>query len=715
MEKAFNLETMVDYYEKIDVIREKYKNLLEFYSEDIGESTKEKIYRKRYLIFSTYENMKQFSEFTKRQYRNLKLNLDMVYEDKTVTEHHVKLYELFCEKIITQYINIDGIERLFSSKYADFEWEMHLGMNHAKNDMTYYRDHFIHQLKNAYMMDVLLYDFDFMSKIKNILKDKGRSKISNYTMKMLEQQLSIPKDKVFIEFETKYNKLLEEHFLENIIRMSCYMAGIFHDIGYPSVRELKENRRIADYIIESYHFDGGQYDFNQIMALLQNSLLFRVVSAKEIRRRLEGDMPDHGVVSALLFLLQFYENGAIHRLSPYKICAIELAALAIYNHNNKYASTIDDAEKAAKAEYDRCVFSLNPITYLLKICDDLQEWGRIYFEISNKQKLILCNKCHLPMIRTLNQNKKEFMYNCGCEETIFEPMFPANNFPGRRIYNVTVCDELVINDENNVLTFELKYRLDRLLQIAYISPTYAKIRIKELNNLKKFFDRQDQIGKVYVGYIMSPNIILLKGIILRRYMEYVLGEENDICNLTLTKKPLDIDEFIKRSDEFIHQNDGEKFCSVNEFIKDKTTLIETQIDLCITIYMFVANLIELRIKNIISDKSNDIIKIMEEFIQKINIIQPNFIDSVAEDLLKDCAYVIAHVCVDLNDYKYYPEKYYKAFESSKDINLIDRCKQFINTETFEFPKKSNDLRFDAYTDLSIFKNILNELQDKNLI
>ena len=62
--------------------------------------------------------------------------------------------------------------------------------------------------------------------------------------------------------------------------------------------------------------------------------------------------------------------------------------------------------------------------------------------------------------------------------------------------------------------------------------------------------------------------------------------------------------------------------------------------------MFVANLIELRIKNIISDKSNDIIKIMEEFIQKINIIQPNFIDSVAEDLLKDCAYVIAHVCVD---------------------------------------------------------------------
>ena len=85
-----------------------------------------------------------------------------------------------------------------------------------------------------------------------------------------------------------------------------------------------------------------------------------------------------------------------------------------------------------------------------------------------------------------------------------------------------------------------------------------------------------------------------------------------------------------------------------------------QIDLCFTIYMFVANLIELRIKDII---------------------------------------------------RYKTERYYKAFESSKDINLIDRCKQFINTETFKFPKESNNLRFDAYTDLSIFKNILKELKE----
>lgn len=319
------------------------------------------------------------------------------------------------------------------------------------------------------------------------------------------------------------------------------------------------------------------------------------------------------------------------------------------------------------------------------------------------------------MIRTLNQDTNEFIYNCGCEKTNFEPMFSANNFPGRRIYNVTVCDTLLINDENNVLTFELKYRLDRLLQIAYISPTYAKIRIKELNNLKKLFDRQDQIGKVYVGYIMSPNIILLKAIILRRYMEHILKEGNNICHLKLKEDILNVDNFIENSDEFIKRNNRKNFRSINEFIKDKTTPIVTQIDLCVTVYMFVANLIELKIKDIISDKPDDIIKIMEEFIQKINIIQPNFIDSVAEDLLKDCAYVIAHVCVNLNDYKYYPEKYYKAFESSKDINLVDRCKQFINTETFEFPKGLNDLRFDAYTDLSIFKNILDKLRDKNLI
>lgn len=56
------------------------------------------------------------------------------------------------------------------------------------------------------------------------------------------------------------------------------------------------------------------------------------------------------------------------------------------------------------------------------------------------------------------------------------------------------------------------------------------------------------------------------------------------------------------------ENNRKNFRSVNEFIKDKITLIVTQIDLCFTIYMFDANLIELRIKDTISDKPKDIIK-----------------------------------------------------------------------------------------------------------
>lgn len=56
------------------------------------------------------------------------------------------------------------------------------------------------------------------------------------------------------------------------------------------------------------------------------------------------------------------------------------------------------------------------------------------------------------------------------------------------------------------------------------------------------------------------------------------------------------------------ENNRKNFRSVNKFIKDKITPIVMQIDLCFTIYMFVANLIELRIKDIISDKPKDIIK-----------------------------------------------------------------------------------------------------------
>ncbi len=366
-------------------------------------------------------------------------------------------------------------------------------------------------------MVMLLERGGFFEKVFHILKGTAHSKISRFVTKLLKQQIYLPPRK---PFEGIGQELLEKHYLYNIVYMASYMAGLFHDIGYPATMMMQDNRRMIDYLAETSHFEQGNYDFNRIMSLLQNSLLFREVSPREIRARIEGDKVDHGTMSALLFLLHFYENGVIHRLEPYKFCAVELAALAIYNHTNRY-----EYIGQKDPNYQRCAFALNPISYLLRICDDMQEWGRIYFEVSNYSHLILCSSCHMPIIcRKKNKDDGDVEYCCGCHakrNTLFEPLFQDNQFPGRRLYNVTVCREIVvkIDDKCKNYEFSMEYGLAELLHIAYLNSGYAKYRIEELQQLKKLFPRQMELEKVFVGYFMTSNIILIKAVIVGKYIE----------------------------------------------------------------------------------------------------------------------------------------------------------------------------------------------------
>lgn len=311
--------------------------------------------------------------------------------------------------------------------------------------------------------------------------------------------------------------------------MSSYMSALFHDIGYPEANNTVNQRRITEYIANLYSAESSGYNYLRLNALLQNALLFRVVPFEEIQKRLSGDKPDHGALSAIIFLLNFYENGAIHGLPVYKKCAVELAALAIYNHTNHYRYN----GKLRDGEYVRCVFTLNPISYLLWLCDDLQEWGRIYFELSNKSNLILCNICKTPIVRKKYSKKymnsygivDKHFYACNCnylksqnyeieeiaKQGVFRPIFEYNkSFPYRRIYNISVCENLKIEEENQVLCFSLEYDLAKLLHIAYINPDYARYRIKELNQFKRLLDFQKELPQMKILYFMTTNPILIK-------------------------------------------------------------------------------------------------------------------------------------------------------------------------------------------------------------
>lgn len=707
-----NKTTLQKYYEKFEPFEFKYRVIIDH--ERVKYKNNECARLKRIQRFQTYENSKQFSALTECTYDDLKENLKMIYKDDELTKLIVRLYEMINSKIIQRYINIDGLERLFSEKYANFEWEMHLGMDHNAHSMTFYRDHFVHQIRDAYTMDVLLSKHGFLDKILHILSNRGSGPISTYVCNMIDQQW-FTRNRVF----GLVNKgVLQEHFLRNIIYMSSYMAGLFHDIGYPVVMNMNENRKIIDYLAEMYVFMGGSYNFNRITSLLQNSLLFRVVRPKEIRKRIEGDKPDHGTVSALLFLLHFYENGAVYTLEPYKLCAVELAALAIYNHTNRYRFL---GQK--DPDHERCVCALNPISYLLRVADDLQEWGRIYFEVSKTSQIMLCTKCHMPLIH-LNKNQygeetKLVCESCSCQDDIQEALFAYDNFPRRKLYNVTVCKNLKIEgDFNNVgnCHIYLDYRMDRLLQIAFISPKYAEHCIEELNRMKRLFVRQHKMGIVFVDYVLTNNIIFIKSRIMGEYYERVKknielprikNEIKEILNGEIVYAY--VESICERIENSISAS--AYFC-IMKFPKQKDLYeyLKKVFSIYLEIYFLTESVSELNAndkygQNELKDKIKCFLEIYQEK-------YPQFFGEAAKFMMDDIAVQIEKLYANMDEFYVYPDKYFQAFEYSeeqygkteaerKKKRLRNSVKEFVDADRYsECVRDSKQFdQINAFSDL----------------
>lgn len=750
-----NLLNMLNYYKKFDPIVFKYKHLLEKANDKLNT----------YLKFQKYEEEKQFAELTRKEFWDLQENLDMAYANRKVTDNFLAVYDLICEKIIHNYIHIDGMERLFSEKYSEFEWEMHLGIDYKKHSMDFYRDHFIHQVKDAYSMAMLLENCGFYKKVHDILNNESSSKIARYVNKLIGQQLRLPLTVFEEDLNTKYSQeTLKEHYIYNIIYMSSYIAGLFHDIGYPAAVALENGQRMVDYLVEMHHFEQGGYDFRKIMSLLQNSLLFRIVSPQEIRGCIEGTKVDHGVMSALLLLLHFYENGAIHRLEPYKICAVELAALAIYNHTNEYTCVGDK-----NASYERPIFTLDPISYLLRVCDDLQEWGRIYFEVSDKSNMIICNYCRMPIIRKKieediedDEGEYDVDYRCSCKSGsdkdgwLFAPMFRYKQFSYRRVHNTTVCREVEISsyDAYQKYRIHIDYELDRLLHIAYINPNYAKYRIKELAKLKHFFPRQDKIELVFMDYFVTANIILIKSMIVGEFLakRIVCGQvvenylEKNIGGLKremLTEADREKLYFtLKNECIFLMKNykkDLYKVCIPKDigYDKEKEYLnkCEKYLNNAFSIYTFVYLLIcvgqkintngyimgqELgdEFRKILDRFMNDLKSDFGWFLIKSDLTLENFkkkqklSDFCSEEvkiLLKDCCIQAGRMFTNLDNYAYYPDSYFSTYCS--DDNIYSTLKQFMNTEKYcpMIDKNENTMQLDAYSDLYSIREILKKL------
>lgn len=600
---------MIEYLNNFDYLKEKYliddKGLL--------------------LKLAAYEQNEQQCKLQKMPASYIGKTVNSVYGFSYTSKMQTMMsFGIVWKSIINNFLNIKGLELLFNEHYYDFEWDMHLEIDFEKSEPTYYRDHMEHQIRNMYMMQVLLEKFGFSEVIKSLFSDKSSSKVSDYFLSRFnefvkKQHFDDKKRSLLIECSKCYHKQLikdfisknaqykeaiasknnhriiqvllnffeEKHFLgfspeakehffdffkvimdvngkysfknpvsleestfydwidtesdevlylsyfktysiSYIIRSAAMISALFHDISYPLCFFMNMQRRVGQYLPSMNAFTHNiEADIDRIVSVLEPSLLFVLVSESEIRSKLAKSQKkyDHGVFSAIALLLSFYESGRIHQLPIDKQLALELAALAIYNHNFSYY--INDSDST---EYYRPVFTHDPISFILKICDDMQEWDRRYFELSERESFVFCPQCLSPIIKQkiyINNELNEKMV-CRCKETMYHN---SKFFSSRNMYTVTTCHSVdmfsVKQYEIQNLVCRLNYSLLDLLHMSQISCSYATYRAKELKKLKEillnqcyYINKNDEgrFENIYLDYIMSSNPIFLKSKMLQMYI-----------------------------------------------------------------------------------------------------------------------------------------------------------------------------------------------------
>ena len=526
---------MLDYLRAFDPIQEKYefKTWADDYNNWMSNRPNNLSATGRTKA-SVFESSFQYGAISKHEYSSIMDNLKLVYGDTSLIHNDVLAYHLVERKIVHGFLSVPQLDKMFDEDYFNFEWDMHVGQDFNEHRSDYYRDHFIHQIRDMYMMLVLMEDFGLYHASRSVLSEKTASNISSYVCKKMQlfmADIASPVFRKLSEIKRHMQKpglntkdYAEEYFFNYVIKASCILAGLFHDLGYPICHFLQIRNRLSNYNPTMYmvtHNEVGSFD--QIASILSPSLLFTLVSLKDIKSALDAGKKgkyDHGAYSAIAFLLQFYNNGIIFSLSPEKQCAIELAAVAIFNHTIEYKVT----KEKSKSNYYSLYFRQNPIAFLLRMCDDLQEWDRRYFEVSESSDLMFCEKCHTPLIKYRpDPDCEESGYKCYCRSTIRRP----DVFMKRKLYLVSMADTVTVKDEKDanskhVIQFRVDYNLYKLLMMTNINNTYAKFRFKELVGLQKLLEGQDYgsgISHIEIDFFMSPNPISIKLEILKRFVE----------------------------------------------------------------------------------------------------------------------------------------------------------------------------------------------------
>ncbi len=442
------------------------------------------------------------------------------------------------EKFLSAYVDIEGVCQLFKSSYFYFEWMMHLEYNKDSHEYTYYRDHYVHQVRNMYEMFTFLDELNFEDRCRKIYQ-----RLDNEVGRMIRKSI-VEEIENMSGVERKIWEILnirgderEKILYSYLFHASAIMASLLHDIGYPIRYIGKTVRELGSFLPFTNLFIEEVETLATLHSVLQDSLLYRIVGQKEVAKQVEKR--DHGALSAVVLLYKYYDNGKIASLPPIKKAVIELSAVMIYNHTMKF---IDMGAK--KSHHYKNVFRDNPMSYLFRLCDDLQEWNRSYFEISTQSNFFVCGECYMPLIydkRRVGQGERE--YSCWCGE---RRGINTTTFAYRRLFNVDACSELCITplsqskkSQKENLTILVRYDKSKLLQLAAYSPNYALKRAEGMREIKKMLREQPDFPETFLEFFVSSNPIMLKAEIVadwfgtygeslsyKKYLDEFKGELN---------------------------------------------------------------------------------------------------------------------------------------------------------------------------------------------
>jgi hypothetical protein len=127
--------------------------------------------------------------------------------------------------------------------------------------------------------------------------------------------------------------------------------------------------------------------FEDLKEKLRDSLLFKSCDLNMLK---EHYTVKHGTKSAISFLYFFYKDQTISMINIEQQSIIEISAIVMHEHTSENV-----------LEYKN-----DSISYIMKLCDDLQEWERILIQFKDSQCFLKCNKCG----KFLNTKETSSMY-----------------------------------------------------------------------------------------------------------------------------------------------------------------------------------------------------------------------------------------------------------------------------------------------------------------